>query len=91
MADSILMYHRDFVRFQIEFGRLRWDAARYFVQFVARTTYDGSGARARWRTIAFAEATFIIIAAAFEFVVWQVFDWNVTYFDWCRTMWRSTR
>lgn len=79
MSDALIVNLLNLIGLQIQFRCLGRNATWYFLQLIARTTHHGAGACARRRTVAIAQASLVVVAAAFELVVRQILDLHVTY------------
>lgn len=79
MADAIGMYHRDFVRLEVQLRRFGRDGFGDFLQLVAGATHHRAGAGAGRRAVTLAETALIHVGGALKVKVWQILDRHVAH------------
>ena len=79
VADAIGMYHRDFVRLEVQLRRFGRDGFGDFLQLVAGATHHRAGAGAGRRAVTLAETALIHVGGALKVKVWQILDRHVAH------------
>lgn len=88
MRQPIRLYLLYVVKVQIQFGRLRWNAARNLLQIGARTSHHSSRAGAHRRTVVLAQTPLIVLVRALELVLRQLAQQDVLDAIGARAAWR---